>query len=624
MHDIQSIIDNLYKDTGASIMLFVPEAILCTVMVLLLLVRIIKITEKLDVFWVALVGAIAALVSTEFWHLFPIFNITPKEFALLDEFWHLFPIFNSNPDEFARQELFTGMLVYDGFTVLLRAVLTSFLVLFLLFTRLTQVPDKAERADVYTLAFGATVGMCLMASANHMLTVFLAVEMASVPSYVLAGMLKGQRKSSEAALKYAVYGAGAAGVMLYGISLIAGVLNTLHLPTMAAELSKIIEQGQGMDNGAAMVLALGGLMLGVGLAFKLSAVPFHFWCPDVFEGASAEIAAFLSIASKAGALALLVRVAIGLGVAGPAEHKEQVAAVEPAMALASAGLYALAEEEEPAATAAAAQTENTEADSGTPEEASPAADRTEENSAGPAFPASASTNPVRNFIGQLVAFLAIITCTFGNLTAYGQTNAKRLLAYSTIAHAGYMMMAVPPILALAGADPAGAQAAVSSLAIYIIVYVFMNLTAFACVAFLHDQIGSDELADYAGLIHHNPKVVIMLSLTLFSLVGLPPLAGFIGKFAIFAAVADGWTQTGQNYLMVLLLAGGLNTAISLFYYLRVAKIMTMEAAPESRTACQLGRPQLVFLAVLTVPTALLMLYWQPLKDLADNAVKGLL
>ncbi len=601
MHDIQSIIDNLYKDTGASIMLFVPEAILCTVMVLLLLVRIIKITEKLDVFWVALVGAVAALVSTKFWQLLLASHSTPP---------------------FPREELFTGMLVYDGFTVLLRAVLTGFLVLFLLFTRLTQVPDKAERADVYTLAFGATVGMCLMASANHMLTVFLAVEMASVPSYVLAGMLKGQRKSSEAALKYAVYGAGAAGVMLYGISLIAGVLNTLHLPTMAVELSKIIEQGMGND--AAMVLALGGLMLGVGLAFKLSAVPFHFWCPDVFEGASAEIAAFLSIASKAGALALLVRVAIGLGVAGPAEHKEQVAAVEPAMALASAGLYALAEEEEPPATAAAAQTENTEAAGGTPEEASPAADRTEENSAGPAPSASGRTNPVRHFIGQLVAFLAIITCTFGNLTAYGQTNAKRLLAYSTIAHAGYMMMAVPPILALAGADPAGAQAAVSSLAIYIIVYVFMNLTAFACVAFLHDQIGSDELADYAGLIHHNPKVVIMLSLTLFSLVGLPPLAGFIGKFAIFAAVADGWTQTGQNYLMVLLLAGGLNTAISLFYYLRVAKIMTMEAAPESRTACQLGRLQLVFLAVLTVPTALLMLYWQPLKDLADNAVKGLL
>jgi NADH-quinone oxidoreductase subunit N len=616
MHDIQQVIEQLYQDTGTSIMLFIPEAILCTVMVLLLLVRIIKITEKLDVFWVALVGAVAALVSTEFWHL-----------------WNSDP----NSSEFARQELFTGMLVYDGFTVLLRAVLTGFMVLFLLFTRLTQVPDEAERADVYTLAFGATVGMCLMASANHMLTVFLAVEMASVPSYVLAGMLKGQRKSSEAALKYAVYGAGAAGVMLYGISLIAGVLNTLHLPTMAVELSKLIELPQGMGNDAAMVLALGGLMLGVGLAFKLSAVPFHFWCPDVFEGASAEIAAFLSIASKAGALALLVRVAIGLGVAGPAELEEAVAAVEPAMPPAAAGLYALAEEEEePPAPTNAATNVTPEDNDATPPEETPSSDAAEDAATAEAVPpvatsgeqanavTAAASNPVRNFIGQLVAFLAIITCTFGNLTAYGQTNAKRLLAYSTIAHAGYMMMAVPPILALAGSDSGGAEAAVSSLAIYIIVYVFMNLTAFACVAFLHDQIGSDELADYAGLIHHNPKVVIMLSLTLFSLVGLPPLAGFIGKFAIFASVAEGWTQTGQNYLMVLLLAGGLNTAISLFYYLRVAKIMTMEPAPESRTACQLGRPQLVFLAVLTVPTALLMLYWEPLKKLADNAVKDLL
>ncbi|MEE3368659.1 MAG: NADH-quinone oxidoreductase subunit N [Planctomycetota bacterium] len=613
MHDIQSLIDNLYADTQTSIMLFVPEAILCTVMVLLLLVRIIKITEKLDVFWVALVGAVAALVSTEFWHLL-----------------------NSNPDpnEFARQELFTGMLVYDGFTVLLRAVLTGFMVLFLLFTRLTQVPDEAERADVYTLAFGATVGMCLMASANHMLTVFLAVEMASVPSYVLAGMLKGQRKSSEAALKYAVYGAGAAGVMLYGISLIAGVLNTLHLPTMAVELDGLFSTEP--TGGVLMVLALGGLMLGVGLAFKLSAVPFHFWCPDVFEGASAEIAAFLSIASKAGALALLVRVAIGLGVAGPAELDEAVAVVEPAMPPAAAGLYALAEEEEePPAPTNAATNVTPEDNDATPPEEPPSSDAAEDTATAEAVPpvatsgeqanavTAAASNPVRNFIGQLVAFLAIITCTFGNLTAYGQNNAKRLLAYSTIAHAGYMMMAVPPILALADVDPAGAEAAVSGLAIYIIVYVFMNLTAFACVAFLHDQLGSDELADYAGLIHHNPKVVIILALTLFSLVGLPPLAGFIGKFAIFASVANGWTQTGQNYLMVLLLAGGLNTAISLFYYLRVAKIMTMEAAPESRTACHLGRLQLLFLAVLTVPTALLMLWWEPLKALADSAVASL-
>ena len=154
--------------------------------------------------------------------------------------------------------------------------------------------------------------MCLMASANHLMTVFLGVEMASVPSYVLAGILKGRRRASEAALKYAVYGAGAAGVMLYGISLLAGLLGTAHLPTIAAKLAAMDIPGDGRrgeGGGTLMVLVLAGLMIMVGLAFKLSAVPFHFWCPDVFEGASAEVDAFLSVASKAAAMALLVRVA---------------------------------------------------------------------------------------------------------------------------------------------------------------------------------------------------------------------------------------------------------------------------------------------------------------------------
>ena len=591
MHDnnIHTLVFDLWKDTRDGIYHFLPESILCAVMVLLLLVRIVKWTERRDVFWLALGGTVAALLFTSFWTLFS--------------------------EEIPRQELFTGMLVYDGFTVLLRGILIGFAVLFLLFSRLTRVPDKEERPDVFVLVLGATLGMCLMASANHMLTVFLAVEMASVPSYVLAGMLKGQRKSSEASLKYAVYGAGAAGVMLYGISLIAGITNTLHLPTMATELAQLYPD---MKPDTLMVLALGGLMIGVGLAFKLSAVPFHFWCPDVFEGATAEVAAFLSIASKAAALALLVRVAIGIGVV---QSDPAVAIAEPTEAasrLASAGLYALADEEEPPAPVVDAPTGATSAVAASPAEMKPPA-------AEPTAAAHGSPlEPVRNFIGQLIAFLAILTCTFGNLAAYGQTNAKRLLAYSTIAHAGYMMMAVPPILAMAVAHPAGAHDAVSGLAIYMIVYVFMNLTAFAFVAFFHDKIQSDEIADYAGLIQHSPLAVILLSLTLFSLVGLPPLAGFIGKFAIFASLAQGWSVSGQSHLMVLLVAGGINTAISLFYYLRVVKTMTMSPAPESRTACALGPFHLGFLILLSIPTAALILWWQPLKLLADHAAAGLL
>ena len=216
-----------------------------------------------------------------------------------------------------RQEIFTGMLVYDSFTVYFRAVPAAVRRAVRRSSReLSGIPDRDDGPDFYSLVLGATLGMCLMASANHLLTVFLGVEMASVPSYVLAGMLKGRRASSEAALKYAVYGAGAAGVMLYGISLLAGVLG-IGPPADDGRAAGRHVRTAGVQRRSLMVLALGGLMIMVGLAFKLSAVPFHFWCPDVFEGATAEVNAFLSVASKAAALALLVRVALGLGTMSP-------------------------------------------------------------------------------------------------------------------------------------------------------------------------------------------------------------------------------------------------------------------------------------------------------------------
>ena len=164
------------------------------------------------------------------------------------------------------------------------------------------MPNRDDANDFYVLILGATLGMCLMVAANHMLIIFLGIEMASVPSYVLAGFQRQKRKGSEAALKFAIFGAATAGVMLYGISLLVGALGSAHLPTMAGQLARVLSSDAGTDHY--VVLALGGLMLAVGLAFKLSAVPFHFWAPDVFEGASAEIGAFLSVASKAAALGL--------------------------------------------------------------------------------------------------------------------------------------------------------------------------------------------------------------------------------------------------------------------------------------------------------------------------------
>lgn len=623
--DFYDILNNVIVDTkgvaagwtitpDSSLAAFLPELVLCVTVVLMLAVRLFRLGDVIDrtlsrftgsgtAFLIALLGSLVALFAAAPWrHLGSGTAIPALDAASA-----------------IRMEIFTGLLVYDTFAVYVRSILLLFLALFVIFTRLSGLPARDDATDIYSLVLGATLGMCLMASANHLLMVFLAVEMASVPSYALAGMLKGRRESSEAALKYSVYGAGAAGVMLYGISLIAGVVNTVHLPSVAVELAKLdlpamISSGQGTEQ--LMVLAVGGLMLAVGLAFKLSAVPFHFWCPDVFEGAAAEIGAFLSVSSKAAALALLVRLVVGLGTISPGtppfdepvrpgdRTAQQLA---PAAERSALALFSVADEPHgPEAEAAHA--------------APPASGGTALGKAS----ANARLAPVRDFTAKLVAFLAILTCTFGNLAAYGQTNIKRLLAYSTIAHAGYMMMAVAPLAVLATVDPAGAKAAVAGLAIYIFVYLFMNLGAFAVVAFVRNATRSEQIGDYGGLIRSAPVTAICMSIMLFSLIGLPPMAGFIGKFAIFASIADAYRTTGEGYLMLLLVVGGVNTFLSLFYYLRVVKSMTIDPEPDHRAPFRVPVLASAFLLVLTVPTMFLLFGWNGLWDAALVAAEYLL
>ena len=456
-----------------------------------------------------------------------------------------------------HQELFGGLLVFDSLTAYVRLVLAGFLCLYAVFTEASGIPDREDGADFYALVVGATLGMCLMASANHLLMVFMAVEMASVPSYALAGLLKGRKASSEAALKYAVYGAGAAGVMLYGISLLAGLSGTCHLPTLAAEVARLV--GQGADVGSLMVLVLGGLMVAVGLAFKLSAVPFHFWCPDVFEGAAAEVGGFLSVASKAAAVALLVRLTFALGAPSAAGDD----------AVAAAGLVG-----------------------------------------------------VRHFMVVVIGLMAAVTCTLGNLAAYGQTNMKRLLAYSTIAHAGYLMMGAAAAVALVGSSADGAARAVAAIAFYLGTYLFMNLAAFAIVAFLRNRLRSEQIAAYAGLVRSSPGIVVAATVVLVSLVGLPPLAGFVSKFLIFSSLVDAITTGAERPLMlVLLVVGGLNTVISLFYYMRVLKVMTFDAPPADRAGEAFPLVSLPGAVVtgLALPVVVFGVFWSGLYTAAQLA-----
>ena len=565
--NLQQLIEQLVNDSTESLSWFLPEIVLCGVIMLLLLVRLFDGKQRLDLWFVAIAGSVVSFLFSQPWLVCG--------------------------GGVERTEIFTGLLVIDGFTIAVRSIILLFLVLFLIFTKISGIPDSDDSPDIYTLVFGATVGMCLMVSSNHLLMVFLAIEMASVPSYALAGMLKGRKRGSEAALKYAIYGAGAAGVMLYGISLLAGLTSSAHLPTIALQLAANLGTMSGSEQ---LVLVLSGLLITVGLAFKLSAVPFHFWAPDVFHGSCAEVNAFLSIASKAAALGLLVRIGIGVGYV-PGLEQEVAHEVEAGPAV-IAGLLPVAEE---------------------------AMEPTEE-SIEQEVTVNEALQPVRDFIGKLIALLAMITCTFGNLAAYSQTNIKRLLAYSTIAHAGYMMMAIAPLMSSLGSDYGVAEGALSGLLLYIVIYVFMNLGAFAVVAFLRNYIASEEIADYSGMIRSRPYIVICLVLALFSLIGLPPLAGFLGKFAVFASIADAFRATDATYLLVLLLVGGANTALSLYYYLKVAKIMVMEEPAEGVDIEQYPKAGLeaVYLVAVTLPTALLIFFWNPVHAYMVDAVKALI
>jgi NADH-quinone oxidoreductase subunit N len=513
-------LNDVLHDLGPSLAGFRPELTLCATMVLLLLVRMLMPRWQAGAYYVMLFGTAAALYAAIDWPGFAV-RLPP-------------------------QPLFTGLLVLDSFSAWLRVLLLSFALLFTGFVRASGVPHPGDATDFYLMVLGATLGMCLMVSANHVLLVFLGIEMASVPSYVLAATQRERREASEAALKYAVFGGAAAGVMLYGISLVAGALGSAHLPTMAHRLAG--PEGHAMTG----VLVLGGLMWMVGLAFKLSAVPFHFWLPDVFEGAPAEVGAFLSIASKAAAVGLLVRLAL---VFSGSEGSLDAAALGSA----------------------------------------------------------------RLFLGGLIGLLAAVTCTFGNLAAYGQTNMKRLLAYSTIAHAGYMMMPVAAAVTLAGSDPVRARAAVAAVVVYLAVYLFMNFGAFAFVAFLRNATGGESLADYAGLVRRSPGLAIAMTVILFSLVGVPPLAGFSAKFGAFAALWDA-------RLLALLLIGALNTVLSLFYYLRVVRMMLLVPEPADRPApaIPLGSVAGAYIGLAAAAMLVLFFCWGWLWNMGLTAAASLL
>ncbi len=516
LETITRLQDTLLVDMQA----FLPELILCGGIILLLLIRLFKGSEKLQLGYVAIVVCALALGAA----------------------WTQW-MGDLKPNAERPRELFSGLLVYDLFTIYLRLFLIGAAALVIWLSLLTGIPDREDSADFYSLLLGSTVGMMMMASANHLLMVYIAVEMASLPSYALAGFLKGRRQSSEAALKYVVYGGAASGVMLYGISLVAGRFGTAYLPDVTSGFIAIVGQGS-FDP----VLLAGSLLILIGVAFKIAAVPFHFWCPDVFEGAAAEVAGFLSVASKGAAIALLGR--FSLAMVG---------------ALTTGGSPVISAEQ---------------------------------------------WNTLATYLGPAIAFFAAVTATWGNLAAYAQTNLKRLLAYSTIAHAGYMMMAVASLK----------REGLDGVLVYLAAYLFMNLGAFAVVAFIRNQTGSEDLSTYGGMIWRAPVLTVTLAIFLLSLLGLPPLIGFVAKWQIFAALYE--ASRDNPALLALVVIGLLNTALSAFYYIKVLKVMTIDPPPDGQESpLPLSMGQGLYASVLAAVVTAGILSWDFLADLSNRSVQ---
>ncbi len=426
-----------------------------------------------------------------------------------------------------------GMVVVDNFALFFKIIIllsTTFTVLFSISSK--EIVGSGEfHGEYYVLLAGMTLGMFIMVSTVDLLLMYLAIEMVSISSYILAGFTRKVSRSSEASLKYIIFGAVASGTMLYGISILYGIAGSTNIYAINAILS--------YGNVSTLTMVFAGLLIITGLGFKISMAPFHFWTPDVYEGAPITITGLLSVASKAAGFAILIRFL-------------KISFVD--------------------VTATNFQS---------------------------------SSWVIFDFFDwtEIIAILSVLTMTLGNLAALWQDNLKRMLAYSSIAHAGYMLMGVVII------DNNGLIAVL----IYFFIYLFMNLGAFFVLMLISDKIGSEEMDDFNGLGYKAPLLCVSFTIFLISLTGIPPTAGFIGKLYLFSALI----QTNWIWLAVV---GVINSVISLYYYVRVVRNMFLKESSTGEVQIPLSWLNVALVIILLAPTLILGIYFQPLVEYAQKSV----
>ena len=409
------------------------------------------------------------------------------------------PIVTLAVDDGPARELFGGLYVVDNYALVLKAffLLVGYVVILLSQNELEE--GGYYQGEFYVLLLCSVSGMVMMASARDLVSIFVALELLSIPAYMMAAWRKRSSTSNEAGVKYYLLGVFASAIMLFGMSYIFGTTGTTKLTEIAAAMGDELNAMQVV--GVAFVVA--------GFAFKVSAVPFHTWAPDTYEGAPTPVTAFLSVASKAAGFVALVTL-----------------------------LYV-------------------------------------------AFP------PAEGVFGPMIWVMAALTMTVGNLIALRQTNIVRMLAYSSVSQGGFILMP----LAYA-ADPEAGGSALNAVVVYLLVYAFMNLGAFAVVIAVTRKTNSGEISTFGGLFGYAPGLAVALTIFMASLAGIPPLGGWFAKFNAFRAVLD--AETTSAYFLAGIAA--LNTVIAASYYFRVLRTVWVDEAPDGDMA-PIATPQPIVAAL---------------------------
>lgn len=483
----------MYLNYLANISRYIPEILLVGLMVGLILI---ETTYKEDdknkryIFIAAIVGLITTFVSL-------VVNLSGKPEAI-----------------------FSNAMIIDPFSTSMKMIMVLGTLGSYYLSTISKDIYETLKTEFIIMAVGILIGGFILASANNMLMIFIGIETLSILSYVMASLKKNDERSSEAGLKYALYGGISSGLMLFGMSHMFGVLGTIQFSGMAATIATL-------DKAQMLILMPSFVLFFAGIGYKIAAVPFHMWSPDVYEGSPTPVTTLFAIVPKLAGIAALIRVTMIF---------------------------------------------------------------------------FATPGPLRVGWVGLVMVIAALTMTVGNITAIGQKSVKRMLAYSSISHAGIMLAGLVMI------NEVGIRAVV----FYAITYLFMTLVAFYITSIVQDKYGNDHFDRFQGLIYRYPFMAIMMTVVMLSLTGLPPLAGFVGKYNIIVALIN-----SRNFTLAIILV--LNSVISAYYYLKIVRLMTLKPQESNEKIEGFGFLNQLIIVAMTVPVLVLGIFWENIMAFAGSA-----